>query len=67
MATWWWRMVATRGWTSRVASSDPHVLRASWAVILGTLALVMRRSKLRRTSWQHRPARQCRGSLAHLG
>ena len=53
MATWWWRMVATRGWTSRIASSDPHVLRASWAVILGTLALVMRRSKLRSASWQH--------------
>jgi len=38
---------ATRGWTSRVASSDPHVLRAPCTVILETPALVMPGSKLR--------------------
>ena len=39
--------MATRGWTSRAASSDPQVFRAPCTVILGTFARVMRRSKLR--------------------
>jgi hypothetical protein len=39
--------IATRGCTSRAASRDPHVLRVPWTVILGTGALMMRRSKLR--------------------
>jgi hypothetical protein len=39
--------MATRGWTSRVASREPQVLRAPCTVIFGTSARVMRRSKLR--------------------
>src|ERR1700728_1868802 len=39
--------IATRGWTSRAASSDPQDLRVPWTVIRRTLALLMRRSKLR--------------------
>ena len=39
--------MATRGWTSRAASSDPQDLRVPWTVIRRTVALLMRRSKLR--------------------
>jgi hypothetical protein len=39
--------MATRGWTSRAASSDPQDLRVPWTVIRRTLASLMRRSKLR--------------------
>ncbi len=39
--------MATRGWTSRAARSEPHVLRVPCTVILGTPALAMQRSKLR--------------------
>ena len=39
--------MATRGCTSRAASSDPQVFRVPCTVILGTWALAMQRSKLR--------------------
>jgi hypothetical protein len=39
--------IATRGCTSRAASSVAQVLRVPWTVIRGTRAAVMHRSKLR--------------------
>lgn len=39
--------MATRGCTSRAASSEPHVFRVPCTVILGTWAFTMHRSKLR--------------------
>jgi hypothetical protein len=39
--------MATPRCTSRAASNEPHVLRVLCLVILGTSAVVIRRSKLR--------------------
>jgi hypothetical protein len=39
--------IATRGCTSRAASSVVQVLRVPWTVIRGTRAAMMHRSKLR--------------------
>ena len=59
--------MATRGCTSRAASSEPQVFRVPCTVIRGTPALMMQRSKLRLPEYQASSRQEALGAQLTWG